>query len=99
MTIMTYDEFRASLAFNTPPEMPPLIAALWHLDKGDWHRSHEIAQEIDSRDGSWVHAHLHRVEGDIGNADYWYRRAGKTRPEAPLENERAEMIKALLGSA
>lgn len=96
---MTYDDFRASLALDAPPsDMPPLAVALWHLEKGDWHRSHEIAQANESRDGSWVHAHLHRVEGDIGNADYWYRRAGKTRPETTIENERAEMIKALLGS-
>jgi hypothetical protein len=94
---MTYEEFRTSLAFDDPPpDMPPLVAALWHLDKDDWHAAHEIAQSIESREAAWVHAHLHRVEGDIWNADYWYRRADRTRPEASLEDERAAIVKALL---
>jgi hypothetical protein len=94
---MTYDEFRKSLAFDAPPSgLAPLLAALWHLEKDDWHRSHEIAQAIESADAAWVHAHLHRVEGDIWNADYWYRRAGRTRPETPLEAERADIVTALL---
>ncbi|MEJ8572500.1 hypothetical protein [Microbaculum marinum] len=94
---MTYEEFRESLGFDRPPPaLAPLLQALWHLDKGDWHRSHEIAQAIESPDAAWVHAHLHRVEGDVWNADYWYRRAGRQRPEVPLEDERAELVTALL---
>ena len=97
---MTYEDFRESLAFDAPPPgLSPALAALWHLEKDNWHKAHEIAQSIDSKEASWVHAHLHRVEGDIWNADYWYRRAGETRPEASLEDERAEMVKALLRAA
>jgi hypothetical protein len=94
---MTYEEFRDSLRLDAPPTgMPSLIAALWRLEKEDWHGSHEIAQAIESKDASWVHAHLHRVEGDIWNAEYWYRRAGRPRPERSLDDERAAIIKALL---
>ena len=95
---MTYDEFRESLAFDAPPaDLTPTLAALWHMEKDDWHAAHEIVQAIESKEAAWVHAHLHRVEGDLWNADYWYRRAGKTRPEVSLEGERAAMIKSLLG--
>jgi len=97
---MTYEDYRRSLDLDTPPPgAAPLVTALWHLDKGDWHRSHEIAQAIDSADAAWVHAHLHRVEGDLWNADYWYRRAGRSRPDSSLEDERAEIVTALLGGA
>ena len=95
---MIYQDFRASLSFDKPPAgLPVLVAALWHLEKDDWHAAHEIAQVIESREAAWVHAHLHRVEGDIWNADYWYRKAGKTRPEVSLEDERTAIVKALLG--
>ena len=94
---MTYDDFRASLSFAKPPaDLPVLVAALWHLEKDDWHAAHEITQVIESREAAWVHAHLHRVEGDIWNADYWYRKAGKTLPEVLLEDERTAIVKALL---
>lgn len=97
---MTYEEYRATFALDRPPaDMAPLVAALWHLDKDDWHGAHEIAQSIDGGDAAWVHAHLHRVEGDLPNADYWYRRAGRTRPETSLDAERATIVKALLTSS
>lgn len=97
---MTYEDFRKSLDFDAPPSgLAPLLAALWHLEKGDWHRSHEIAQAIESADAAWVHAHLHRVEGDVWNADYWYRLAGRERPDTPLDDERANIVAALLESS
>ena len=75
---MLFEEFRSSLCSERPSgDVPPLLAALWWEAKGDWAKAHEIAQEIDSPDGAWVHAYLHRKEGDEGNAGYWYRRAGK----------------------
>jgi len=96
---MTYDEFKASLAFGDPPPgLSPVLRGLWHLEKGDWHRSHEIIQTEATQDAAWAHAHLHRVEGDLWNADYWYARAGRERPEASLDAERADMIDALLKS-
>jgi hypothetical protein len=75
---MTLAEFRATLSAGAPPpDLPPLLRALWHDAKGDWSAAHHVAQDVESSDGSWVHAYLHRKEGDAGNAAYWYRRAGK----------------------
>jgi hypothetical protein len=64
-----------------PDDIPPLMQALLLESAGDWDNAHRIAQNDPSRDGSWVHAYLHRVEGDLGNASYWYRNAGKRMPE------------------
>ena len=58
------------------PDAP--LAALWWAAKGEWDKAHEIVQDEDDADAAWVHAYLHRVEGDLGNAGYWYRRAGKS---------------------
>jgi len=77
--------------------LPPLLAALWWEAQGDWDRAHRIAQDIDTAEGAWVHAYLHRQEGDLGNADYWYRRAGRRRPAIPAEEEWAEIAAALAG--
>ena len=78
---MTLQEFKASLnADRSPADVGPLLNAMWHDARGDWARAHEIAQGIEDEGGAWVHAYLHRKEGDISNAKYWYRRAG--RPEA-----------------
>ena len=73
------------------------MQALWWLARGDWDRAHALAQEDASAAGSWVHAHLHRVEGDEGNAGYWYARAGRSRATGPLEAERDAIIEALAG--
>ncbi|CAH0157335.1 hypothetical protein [Roseomonas sp. CECT 9278] len=75
--------------------LAPLLAALWWDARGDWARAHEVAQSVDTAEGAWVHAYLHRKEGDLPNADYWYRRAGKHRPAATLDAEWAEIAGAL----
>jgi hypothetical protein len=76
-TPMTLQDFNNSLAADTPPEaLPPLLLALWLEGNGNWKRAHEIAQDIDSTDAARVHAYLHRKEGDLWNARYWYRQAG-----------------------
>jgi hypothetical protein len=94
---MTLDDLEASLAADAPPaDLPETVQALWHDARGDWDRAHEIAQEIPDADGSWVHAYLHRKEGDLSNASYWYRRAGRDRPIVPLEEEWREIAGALL---
>lgn len=94
---MDMTSFRASLAQKTPPgELPPLLRALWHSAKDQWEEAHRIAQDDDGADGAWVHAHLHRVEGDEANAGYWYRRAGRPHCESRLEDEWAEIAGALL---
>jgi hypothetical protein len=71
-----------------------LPAALWWDAHGDWDRAHQLAQSVDTPDGAWVHAYLHRKEGDLSNADYWYRRAGRQRPGIPLDAEWMELARA-----
>ena len=86
---MTLDDFKASVADAVPPVgISPALLALWHDGKGNWNRAHEIAQEIDDKIGAWVHAYLHRKEGDEGNAAYWYQRAG--RPVVRAQTLQAE---------
>ena len=84
---MTLDDFRATLGDAHPPDVAPLLAALWHDARGDWDMAHRIAQDIETPDAAWVHAYLHRREGDIGNARYWYRRAGRPEATDPLKSE------------
>jgi hypothetical protein len=70
------NEFRKSLTQDQPPEwLTELLRALWWDAKGSWEKAHESAQDIANADGAWVHAYLHRKEGDDGNAGYWYARA------------------------
>ena len=84
---MTLAEFRASLAAAAPPPgLPPALAALWRDAKGDWDGAHDLAQTDEGGAGDWVHAYLHRKEGDEGNAAYWYRRARKPVARAPLDD-------------
>jgi hypothetical protein len=95
---MNLDEFRDSLSAPTPPgELSAALAGLWWDAKGDWSKAHESAQSDEGPDGSWVHAFLHRKEGDASNAAYWYRRAGKAVARGSLENEWNEIAAALLG--
>ena len=75
------------------PRLPEHLKALWWARKGDWDRSHDIAQDAGSEAGDWVHAYLHRVEGDLGNAAYWYRRANKPiKARENLEEEWKELV-------
>ena len=94
---MTLDELRVFLAQSDPPaNVPPLVAALWWDAKDDWNRAHEIAQSVETSDGAWVHAYLHRKEGDTGNAAYWYRQAGQPVCKLPLDTEWEQIASALL---
>jgi len=93
------DDFISHVEKEDAPlnEWPELIQALWWAKKGNWEKSHDIAQEVESEDGSWVHAYLHRVEGDLGNAAYWYRRAQKpVKQRESLEDEWLELAKYFL---
>ena len=93
-------EFKASLAGAAPaPDFDAPLAALWWAAKGNWDHAHKIAQDQDTPDSAWVHAYLHRVEGDLGNAGYWYKRAGKPVANDAQENEWERIASALLGSA
>ena len=94
---LTVAALRTSLSSDRPPAGlggPP--AALWWAAKGDWNEAHELVQADGSAAAAWVHAYLHRVEGDLSNAAYWYRRAGRDPCEAPLEAEWSEIAEELL---
>jgi hypothetical protein len=93
---MTLNEFKATLSATAPPDVPPAVRALWHDARGDWHAAHAVAQDIDDRTGAWVHAYLHRKEGDQGNAAYWYRRANQPVATDPLTAEWERIVTALL---
>jgi hypothetical protein len=95
---MTLDEFRLSLSNPHPPAgLPQAIVALWHDARGDWDQAHREAQDVPDEDGgAWVHAYLHRKEGDPGNAAYWYRRARQPIARDTLEQEWARIAEALL---
>ena len=94
---MKFEEFQKSLGASSPPaNLSAYLQSLWYDAKGDWNRSHEIIQDIADERAAWIHAYLHRKEGDIGNADYWYRRAGKSRPDKTLEEEWTSIVEALL---
>lgn len=95
---MTLDDFRQSLSATQPPdELTVTLAGLWWDAKGDWKRAHESAQRDEGKDGSWVHAYLHRKEGDQDNAAYWYSRAGKPVCRESLDTEWLCILKVLLG--
>lgn len=95
---MTLTEFEGSLRDGVPPSnVSPLVQALWHERRGDWTRAHEIAQDIDTVDAAWVHAYLHRREGDLSNARYWYRHAGKVPATGSLDEEWRALVETLLG--
>jgi hypothetical protein len=94
---MTLEQFRTSLSQGSPPEnLSPLLKALWFDGKGDWTSSHDIAQDVHTAQGSWIHAYLHRKEGDLANAGYWYSRAGKPVSKQSLDEEWTELVAALL---
>jgi hypothetical protein len=80
-----------------PPGLSPELSALWYARQNQWDRAHEIAQSIKQRTGSWIHAYLHRLEGDSENAAYWYARARRTLPaELSSEQEWEEIAQTLL---
>ena len=97
MAPTTLQAFRASLSADAlPAGLSPALQALWQQAKGDWHAAHALAQAQDDAEGAWVHAYLHRVEGDLANAGYWYRRAGRPVSGQPLQEEWAALAAALL---
>jgi hypothetical protein len=94
---MTFEHFYDSLIASQPPlELTQALAGLWWDAKGDWKLAHERAQEDESPAGSWLHAYLHRKEGDQANAAYWYRRAGKPVCREPFDVEWRRIVSDLL---
>ena len=103
---MTFTEFKLSLNQNSPPEnINELLIALWYDSKvgpseagSSWEKAHKIVQNIKGKDAAWVHAYLHRKEGDSGNASYWYSKAGKQFSNKTLDEEWEEIVRALLNA-
>jgi hypothetical protein len=94
---MNLKQLLASVAADAPPaSLSPALCALWHAERGDWEAAHALAQDIKTGDGSWVHAHLHREEGDLSNARYWYSQADVTESTASIAEERHAIMRALL---
>ena len=94
---MTLDEFRQTTAAAHPPApLSNALLALWHAAKGDWEAAHQLAQDMDDPTAAWIHAYLHRQEGDLGNAAYWYRRARKPESHASLEAEWEQIAAVVL---
>ena len=94
---MTFEEFTSSLSNPTPPkDLSVYLAAMWHDGKNDWDRSHDIIQDVNDKTAAWIHAYLHRKEGDVFNANYWYNRAGRRMPGYSLQQEWEEVVKELL---
>jgi hypothetical protein len=93
---MTLADFITSLSLEAPPQgLTSYSRALWWDGKGNWQKAHDIIEDLGDDTAAWVHAYLHRKEGDNGNARYWYARAGRKMPEIPLKEEWEAMVKAL----
>ena len=94
---MTFAEFKRSLRkAKPPPALPPALAALWWTARGEWQRAHSLVMDDPGGDCAWVHAYLHRVEGDLANARYWYQKAAKSPASNALQAEWTAIVSALL---
>ena len=94
---MNFNQFISSLGKNNPPDnLTALLLALWWEKKGDCTQAHKITQEIHTKDAALVHAYLHRCEGDLSNANYWYRTAGESAFNGTTEEEWEKLSIALL---
>lgn len=97
--MISFDAFRdsASTAAAPPVDLGPALQALWWVRRGDWERAHECVQAHEGEaDCDWVHAHLHRQEGDMSNAGWWYRRVGRSAPDQSLDEEWGALAASLL---
>jgi hypothetical protein len=96
---MTLAEFKRSLSKSRPPEsLAAALAGLWWAGKDDWDKAHKVVMDEGGKDCAWVHAYLHRVEGDLENARYWYRQAGKPAASGALKTEYESIALALLAA-
>ena len=97
---MTFAEFKGTLTQKKPPAgLPPALVALWWAGKDQWEKAHQIVMDEGNKECAWVHAYLHRVEGDLGNAGYWYRQARRPVPTKPLAAEWSAIAETLLEMA
>jgi hypothetical protein len=96
--VVTMARLSAGLSNAAPaPELTPPLAALWWAAKGEWDAAHKIVQDESDANSAWVHAYLHRVEGDLSNAGYWYRQAGQPVAKDSLESEWERIASTLEG--
>lgn len=95
---MTLNEFAQLMEKQEgcPSDLPKALQGLWYDKKGNWDKAHQIVQDAGDADSAWVHAYLHREEGDLGNARYWYRRARKSESQAALNQEWEQIARELL---
>jgi len=94
---MDYDTFIISIKNDSPPnEFPAPELAMWHALNDNWDSAHHVAQSINNDIGSWIHAYLHRIEGDLSNATYWYQRANRPLYQGSQEDEAEEIIRFIL---
>lgn len=95
---MKIEKFEESLRDDAPPpELNSYLKALWYDARDDWKKAHEIVQDLNDRNAAWIHAYLHRREGDEGNAAYWYRQASKPFPTGiKLEDEWRDIVSSLM---
>ncbi len=98
---MNIEEFTDSISREEkPPEVYCCLQALWWVKKNEWEKAHNLVQEVNSKDGNWVHAYLHRLEGDIENAGYWYRLAGRpVKIKECLLKEWDEMVRYFISTS
>jgi hypothetical protein len=96
--IMTLDEFTQLLEKQEgcPDFLPLVLQALWYEKKGNWDKAHQIVQNASDVDSAWVHAYLHRKEGDDSNARYWYRRSSQAEFKGELSQEWEQIVSDLL---
>ncbi len=88
------DDFRAARSASEPPaDLTDAQRVLWFARAGAWERAHDIAQDMPDPDGAWLHGYLHRLEGDLGNAGYWYRRAGRPVASGSLVDEWESLVR------
>jgi hypothetical protein len=94
---MTAAQFKQSLSDNLPPAgISVYLQSLWFDGKNNWEESHTIIQDVEDETAAWIHAYLHRKEGDVWNANYWYTKAGKRMPGYSLQQEWDELLDALI---
>ncbi|MDQ3279335.1 MAG: hypothetical protein M3Q06_13485 [Bacteroidota bacterium] len=94
---MNLDTFKHTIKSQQPPgELSVYLQAMWWDAKGNWEKAHGLIQDLTDKTAAWIHAYLHRKEGDIRNADYWYNRAGKKRPAVSLDEEWSHITETLL---
>ena len=93
---MKPEDFTKSILEDAPKDLNNYLKALWYDAKGDWKKAHQIIQDINDKNAAWIHAYLHRKEGDIDNADYWYNKAFKKRPQVSLAQEWEFLVKEFL---